>query len=232
MDAVRRTAVYVGVLFIIATVASLVASALSAPASASVYLTGVAGHADQVKVGVLFQLMAAIAVVLIPAFLFPILRQHNEGIAIGYLGIRIVEAVVMVVGAVGTLLLVTLSQKYVNAGAPPDQSYQTAGAVLQGIGTWTFVLDPLVFGVGAALFYYLLVRTRLVPLWLSLWGLAGAALVVGAAFSGLFGAFQFALAVPIAVQEMALAGWLIVKGFNSSVEPPGALPRTRTSTTD
>ncbi|MGP8077088.1 MAG: DUF4386 domain-containing protein [Thermoplasmata archaeon] len=232
MDAVKKLAVLVGALFIIATVASLIGSALSAPASASDYLTGVAGHANQVKVGALFQLLAAIAVVLIPAFLFPILRRHDEGIAIGYLGIRIVEAVVMVVGAVGTLLLVTLSQKYVNAGAPPDPSYQTAGAVLQGVSTWTFVLDPLVFGVGAALVYYLLARTRLVPLWLSLWGLVGAALVVGAAFSGLFGTFQFDLAVPIAVQEMALAGWLIFRGFNSSVEPPGTLQRTRTSTTE
>jgi len=100
----------------------------------------------------------------------------------------------------------------------------TTGAILPGIGTWTFVLDTLVFGVGAVLFYYLLARTRLVPLRLSLRGLASAALVIAAAFSGLFGTFQFALALPIAIQEMALAGWLIVLGFNPRVIAPPTAP--------
>jgi hypothetical protein len=80
-------------------------------------------------------------------------------------------------------------------------------------------LDPFIFGIGALLFYGLLVRARLVPRWLSLWGLAGAALVFAAGLSALlstFGALQYALAVPIGVQEMVLASWLILVGFNST----------------
>ncbi|MCI4368023.1 MAG: DUF4386 domain-containing protein [Thermoplasmata archaeon] len=214
MDAARKTAIVVGGLFVLATVASLAATSLTAPSTSSNYLTQAAAHADQVKAGALLQLTAALAVVLIAAFLFPILRRYDEGIAAGYLGVRVVEAVILVVGAVGTLLLVTLSQAYVGAGSPPDPSYSTSGVVLQGIGTWAFVADPLIFGVGAVLFYYLLFRSRLVPLWLSGWGMAGAVLVFGAGLTGLFGSFQYALAVPIAVQEMALAGWLILRGFS------------------
>jgi hypothetical protein len=214
MDSDRRTAVIVGILFVAATAASLLATQLTTSTSASDYLTRVSANANQVKIGVISELAAALSVVLIPAFLFPILRRYDEGVAIGYLGLRIVEAIVMVVGAVGTLLLVTLSQQYVNTGAPAASSYQATGGVLLGISTWTFVLDPLVFGVGALLFYGLLARTRLVPLWLSLWGVVGAVLVIAAAFTGLFGTFQYGLAVPIAVQEMVLAGWLILRGFS------------------
>jgi len=204
----------VGILFVVATAASLLSTQLTTSTSASDYLTRVSANATQVKFGAISEFAAALSVVLIPAFLFPILRRYNEGAAIGYLGLRIVEAVVMVVGAVGALLLVTLSQQYVNAGGPAASSYQATGGVLQGIGTWTFMLDPLVFGVGALLFYGLLARARIVPLWLSLWGVVGAILVIAAGLTGLFGSFQYALAVPIAVQEMALAGWLILKGFS------------------
>ena len=77
-----------------------------------------------------------------------------------------------------------------------------------------FILDPLVFGVGALLFYGLLARARIVPLWLSAWGVVGAVLVIAAGLTGLFGSFPYTLAVPIAVQEMVLAGWLILKGFS------------------
>jgi hypothetical protein len=230
MDSDRRTAVIVGILFVVATAASLLATQLTTSTSASDYLTRVSASANQVKIGVVAELAAALSVVLIPAFLFPILRRYHEGVAIGYLGLRIVEAIVMVVGAVGTLLLVTLSQQYVNAGAPVAISYQTTGGVLQGIGTWTFVLDPLVFGVGALLFYGLLARARIVPLWLSLWGVAGAILVIAAGFTGLFGSFQYPLAVPIAVQEMVLAGWLILKGFSlpvTNVARPGTFGRAK-----
>jgi len=214
MDSDRRTAVIVGILFVVATVAGLLSTQLTASTSASDYLTSVSANANLVKIGVVSELAAGLSVVLIPAFLFPILRRYHEGVAIGYLGIRIVEAIVMVVGAVGALLLVTLSQQYVNAGTPVATSYQATGGMLQGIGTWTFLLDPLVFGVGALLFYGLLAHARIVPLWLSLWGVVGAVLVIAAGFTGLFGSFQYALAVPIAIQEMVLAGWLILKGFS------------------
>ena len=206
----------VGGLFVLATVASLLSTSLTSSTTSSDYLSSVAANANQVKVGAVLELVGAGAVALIPAFLFPILRRHDERLALGYLALRILEAFVMVLGVVSTLLLVTLSQRYVGASNPADPSFATAGAILQGFGNWAFVLDPLVFGTGALLFYYLLFRARLVPRWLSAWGLLGAILVLTAALIGMFGAFPYVLAVPIAIQEMALAAWLILKGFRSS----------------
>lgn len=216
MDPNRRTAVVVGILFIVATVAGLVSTRLIASTTASDYLSSVAAHASEVKAGALLELAAAASVALIPAFLFPVLRRHDEGAALAYQALRILEAFVMILGAAFTLLLVTLSQKYVSASPPIDPSYQTSGALLQGMANWTFVVDPVIFGAGALLLYAILYRSRLVPRGLSLWGLVGAALVMAAGLIGMFGPFPFALAVPVAVQEMALAGWLIVRGFAAS----------------
>ena len=216
MDSDRQTAIIVGGLFILATAAGLASTALTTATTSSDYLSSAAANANPVKAGALLELMAAASVALIPAFLFPVLRRYDERIALGYLAIRILEAFIMVLGVVSTLLILTLSQRYVGAANPADPSFATSGAVLQGFGSWAFVLDPIVFGAGALLFYYMLFRSRLVPLWLSAWGLLGAALVIVAGLIGMYGAFPYVLAVPIAVQEMALAVWLILKGFRAT----------------
>jgi hypothetical protein len=174
---------------------------------------------------VILLLAAAVSVVLIPATLFPILRRYNEGIALGYLGFRVLEAITLTIDVVASLLLITLSREFINAGTPVDSYFQASGALLTGARDWTFPLNPLIFGPGSLMFNYLLYRSKLIPRWLSGWGLIGAALVTVFALLGLFGAgqarpvtggFLILLAVPIGVQEMVFAVWLIVKGFNLS----------------
>ncbi len=115
----RKTAIIVGILFIIATVFSLVGTSLiGSVIGAPDYLVNVYANKNQVILGVLLLLAAAASVVLIPAMMFPILKQHNEGIALGYFGLRIIEAVTFIVDAVSLLLLISLSQEYIKAGVP------------------------------------------------------------------------------------------------------------------
>jgi hypothetical protein len=157
--------------------------------------------------------------------MFPILKRIHEGIAAGYLGFRIIEATTFLPNMICTLLLLTLSREYVSAGAPASSSFQTSGILLLGVREWVFPLNPIIAGTGMLLLYYLLYQSRLVPRWLSLWGLLGATLVLVAGLTGLFGDFPFLLAAPIAVQEMALALWLIVKGFDpTNATTQGAAP--------
>jgi hypothetical protein len=122
------------------------------------------------------------------------------------------------------ILLLSLSQKFVQAGAPPSSYFQTLGAVLLSGYHWaTYVGGPLAFSVGALMYYSIFYKTKLVPRWLSNWGLIGAALTTLSSLLVMFniiGAFsttQIVLNLPfIGIQEMVLAVWLIVKGFNSS----------------
>jgi hypothetical protein len=165
-------------------------------------------------VGVLFLLGGALAVVLIPAMMFPILKKQNEGMALGYLVLRVVEGVTQVADALILLTLLSLSQEFVAAGLPVSSSFQTSGALISAANNWATLFDPIVFGLGALIFYYMLYASRLVPRWLSVWGLLGGALVFAFGLMWMFGNEQLYLALPIAVQEMVLAAWLIVKGFN------------------
>ena len=80
------------------------------------------------------------------------------------------------------------------------------------VATW---LTSIVFSLGALMFYYLFYRSRLIPRWLSVWGLAGAALYLAVPLLDMFGHGFGVLMAPLAVAEIVLAVWLIVKGLAS-----------------
>jgi hypothetical protein len=211
----RKTGMVAGILFILATAFSLASTSVTGPIlGASNYLTSASSNANQMVLGVLLLLAAAVSVVLIPAALFPVLKRYSESIALGYFGIRTLEAVTIVINAVSLLALVSSGQQYVKAGVSMVSAFQASGTLWLAVYNWTFWLDPIVFGVGGLLLYYLLYRHRLVPRWLSAWGFIGILLVMAFGVLLLFGSGPIYLAAPIAVQEMAMAVWFIVKGFN------------------
>lgn len=94
-------------------------------------------------------------------------------------------------------------------------------------GDWIAVPLDVAFGLGALMFYYLFYQSKLIPRFLSVWGLIGATLLLAAGLLGMFGLSPFStilifLNLPIAVNEMVLAVWLIVKGFNPSAIASGS----------
>ena len=169
-------------------------------------------------IGILLDLINCAAVVVIPVMLFPIFKKHDEALALGYLGSRIIESVILIVGDISLLSLLTLSQEYVQAAAPDASCFQTLGTLLLAASDWTFLLGPgIAFSLTALILNYLLYQSKLIPRFISVWGLIGATLLLAADLLAIFGFnLVMLLAVPIALQEMVFAVWLIVKGFNSS----------------
>jgi hypothetical protein len=140
---------------------------------------------------------------------WPVGKRYNETLAMGYVVFRgALETVLYIVGALGWLLLIALS-------AEPDAG-PIAGLVrtVEAVAWDQLVAIPFAFG--ALMFYVLLFRSRLVPRWLSVWGLVGAALYIVPPLGNMFGLSLGVLMAPLAVQEMVMAVWLIAKGFNSS----------------
>lgn len=223
-DSTRMNAVVAGVLFIVATAASLLSAPFLAPVTGADYLTDAVAHNGQVAIGVMLGFTAAFAAPGIAIALYPVLRRFDEGLAVGAVAFRIIEGVFYALGMFVLLSLSTLSREYVDAGASGDQPYATLGRTM--LAQYHWLVDAgllLAFAVGGLLYYLVFYRSKLIPTWLSAWGIGGVVLLIVAAVLIIFGvigplsAGQVALAVPIGVQEIVLAVWLIVKGFNRSV---------------
>lgn len=225
MNSERKTAIVAGALFIIATVASLMGSSFTGPIlGASDYLTSISVNGTPIMVGALLSFIAAAASSGIAISLYPVLRKHNEGLALGSVGFRLIEGVFYMVGAVCLLSLVTVSQEYVSAASQGTYYFQTLSHLLLTVHDLAgFVFGVLAFGVGALMYYSIFYQTRLIPRWLSVWGLVAILLLLAASLLTLFDGEPFSisgnlivLALPIALQEMVMAVWLIAKGFDSS----------------
>lgn len=230
MNSDRKTSIIVGVLFIMGF-AGILSTVLVKPILDDPnYLIKVSENENQVLIGTLSELIMAFACAGIAIWLYPVLRKHNEALALGAVGFRIIEAVLLIIFASGLPLLLVLSQGYVKAGTPDASYFQTLGALLLSVRDWTIqVLGAIAFSLGALMYYYIFYQSKLLPRWLSGWGFLGAALWLAAALLSMFGQISpfstamILLAIPIAVNEMVLAVWLIVKGFNSSAIASGSV---------
>ena len=226
MKTERKIAIITGVLFIIATTTSLLGNSFTAPIlNAPDYLTGISANGNQVMLGALFSLIAAATSASIAISLYPILKRYNESLALGAVCFRLIEGAFYIVPVLCLLLLLTLSQEFVNTGGQSISYFQILGSLLLAARDISgFVLGAISFSIGALMYYCVFYQSKLIPRWLSGWGLIGAVLMIlgsvltlvdGPPFS--ISGMLLLLAAPIAVQEMVLAVWLIVKGFNPSV---------------
>jgi hypothetical protein len=231
MNTNKKTAIIVGVLFITATVAGILSEFLflGPILNSPDYLINVSANENQVIIGALLLLIMAAAIFGIPVMLFPILKKHNENIALGYVVARIFEAVTVVVGVISLLSLLTLSQEFLIAGATDASYFQTFGTLLLAARDWTDLIGTqIVFSLTALILNYSLYQSKLIPRFISVWGLIGAPLILAAGVLGIFGlispfsTISIFLYLPIALQEMIFALWLIVKGFNSSAIDSGS----------
>ena len=219
MTSNRKTARIVGVLFITATVASSLGFVFLDPIlNAPEILGNVSANTIQMSIGVLLLLIDSAAVVGIAVMLFPILKKQSEALALGYVGFRIIEAVMIIVAVIIPLALLTFSQEYVQATVPDASYLQTLSTLLLTVWDWALLLGiMIVFSLTALILNYLLYKSELVPRWLSGWGFIGATLLLAAGLVKIFGInLSDIINLPIALQEMVFAIWLIVKGFNSS----------------
>ena len=228
-DPKRGAAITAGGLFIAATVANVVGTSLSRSLlDQTNYLGQVTANADRVTAGALLELVAAAASAGIAVALYPVLKAWGPGLALGSVVFRTIEAVMYVLAAVGLLSVVALSRGYPQA-APVDRALVQASAdAALNLRQQAGLVSVFVFTLGGLMYYVLFYRSRLIPRWLSGWGILAIALLLAVWLVALFThnpmTTYTVLALPLAVQEIVLALWLIVKGFASAPSDSGPQP--------
>jgi hypothetical protein len=229
MDPTAKTARVAGALFLITFATSIPALFLYGPVlNDAHYVTG-AGADGRVLAGAFLEVLLAVAGIGTAVTLFPVLKRHSEGIALGYVAARVLESTVIAVGIISVLSVLTLRHDFAGADGA---TFVIAGQALVAIHKWTFLLGPgFVAGAGNGLLLgALMYRSGLVPRPMAVLGLVGGSLACIAATLELFGVIQqvsavaAAVTLPEAVWEASLGVWLVVKGFRPAPVSCDPLP--------
>ena len=223
MSESRRTAVIVGILFIVGTCAGVSSVVCTGPILGSPnYLAAVSANQMPMQVGVLCALIMGFSLAMVPILMFPILRKHDEALALGYVVFRgALETATYVAMAVIWLALISVGIDFARPDTPMASHLQAVSAALRNAADSSQLMTVFVFGLGALIFYWLLYQSRLIPRWLPIWGFAAIALHLITGFLQLFGAVAASsplltvMNLPIFLQEMVMAVWLIACGFNA-----------------
>jgi hypothetical protein len=214
----RVTARLVGGLFIVATAAGVASVLLQQPViDAPDYLSEAHRHEGRLATGALLEIVMSAAVMAIAITIYPVLTRLRARLAIGYVVARAVEGTMYMIGSMGLLTVLTLGR----TAAEGSSAVVLGGLrdlVLAERDVTAAVMGTAAFAVSAVILNYVLFRARLVPRWLSAWGLAAATSYLAGGVLGVYGpdpfsATQTVLDLPLALQEMTLAAWLIIRGF-------------------
>jgi hypothetical protein len=178
------------------------------------FLSTISAHQSTLVLGAFLMLLTAPVEVGKAVLFFPILENHGKRTALAYLAAIIVEVVLLTLGALCLLMLVPLGQSAVDAGQASVDWAKALGALLVQSNTMAYQISQMSLGLGALFLCSLLFRTRLIPRWLAGWGVIGYALHVAGAIAEIFGIpISLILLIPGGLFELALAFWLLIKGF-------------------
>jgi hypothetical protein len=227
MNTYRKNAVMTGVLYFLGTVfgvlcyvvgGEVLTSIISGKPLAGVDMLGlVAANSSQLTAGAFLTFLMGISLVAMTVFLYPVIRKASKELAMGMILFRgALEGVFYCLSTLTFLTLVMVGNQYIAAGSD-SAVLQTIGNLLYKFANLAAPVSSIIFLIGCTCIYLTFYRTRLIPRWLSVWGFIGVITSLAAALLNFFHmdpGIGFYLEMVIAPQEIVMAVWLIVKGFN------------------
>jgi len=219
MNSIKKTSNMVGFLFLSTMIAGAVDAYMTAPILKS-SLENVYANRVLVKTGAFFALYMSIGIVGIAIVLYPLVKKYNETIAITYVSFRSIEGVLLILMLVCSMLVITVSEEYINSNGA-NESLLLFVKLIMKFKYLSYQSAMAVLGLGSMFLCYLFYQTRLVPRFLSLWGLIGYVLLFLSAILDMMGIIDTIdgmgalMYVPGGIWEfIAFPLWLFVKGFH------------------
>ena len=229
MNTYRMNAVMAGALYFLGTAfgvlggvigGKVLTSIISGKPLAGVDLLGlVAADSSRLTVGAFLTLMMGISLVAMTIFLYPVIRKASKELAMGLVLFRgALEGIFYFVTTLNILTLVAVGNEYIATGAD-SAVLQSIGNVLYQFENLKTPVSSIIFIIGATCIYLTFYRTRLIPRWLSVWGFIAVITYMASALLKFFhmdAGYGFYLEMVMFPQEILMAVWLIVNGFNPS----------------
>jgi hypothetical protein len=217
MNYERKLAIYAGTGFLLAIVFGTLGLGLTESFIQDLDFSIISENEISIKLGAISTMFMALSVMMISLAIYPVLHKKNPSLALGYVGLRFLEGFIFIITAVMLLVLVTLSKDITDTGFMNNFGH----LVLETRNHLGHVaLDMVLFPIAALIMYSIFFYSKLVPRWLSIWGIAASIIYMSAAYMVLFGfeplsPIYMIMNIPLALNEVVLGMFLILKGFNN-----------------
>jgi len=227
MNLLKNNVKLAGLLIIMGMIAGIlsIASAVDSPN----YLTEATARATQVSIAAFFQFILCLTYIGFAILLYPIVKKYNQLLALGFLSFRIIAGVLLIVGTIMLLSILVLSQEFVKSTLENQIVLEAFGNVLKITRDYiNHIFMVFAIGIANIMLYLSFLKTKLIPKWLSVWGISGTILSIVASMLLLFNIVDvitvayLVLNAPTGFFEITLGFWLIFKGFTN-------LPNTSSS---
>ncbi len=229
MKTYRMNAVMAGTLYFLGTVFGVLSVVIGGEVLTSIttskplegvdMLSLVAANSSQLTAGAFFIIMMGISLVAMTVFLYPLIRKDSKELATGMLLFRgALEGTGYILSTLAILAFVVLGNEYIATKAV-SADLQSIGNALYKFIDLMSPINSLMFLIGATCLYVSFYRTKLIPRWLTIWGLIGVVPYFAYAFLHFFHldtGYGFYLQMVLAPQEIVMGIWLIIKGFNQA----------------
>lgn len=223
MNAKRKSAFKIGALFIIAAVTSIIGLNLYNPIlQDSNFIIKNPSSGNKIFWGAFMEIILVFSVIGTSVTFYPVLKKHNESLAIAAVCFRVLEAVIITLGIISLLAIISLNNEYISEGESQSSTYLIIGKLMVSIHNWTFLFGPnIALGPSTFMTSYILYKNNLVPKFIAILGLIGGPMICLSGIFVMFGLFSqlsiwgLITAIPVFFYEMSLAIRLIMKGFKT-----------------
>jgi hypothetical protein len=216
MNKYRITARVVGVIYLAGFVVGIAGNLMiQSILGETNRLSAISANSMTLAIGASLWLMAVAGDAAHGVLMFPILKQHSERMAIGYLVARIVDAVFIAIMVLFVLIQIPLGSEHLKASFPGGTSYlQSLSILFKQSQQYSYEIGMISLGLGGLMLCYTFYITKLVPQWLALWGIVGYASIFCGMVSAIMGSgLGDVSSIPGGLWEVFIGVWLIVKGF-------------------
>jgi hypothetical protein len=214
----RTTATVVGIVYLAGFVVGIggniiIQSILGVPN----HLSTVFANSMMLGTGAILWLLTVAGDTAHGVLMLPVLKQHSERMAIGYLAARIIDAVFIAIMVLFLLIQIPLGSEYLKATASNSAFLQSLSTVSVQASKYAYQIGMSTLGVAGLLLNIMFYRTKLIPRWTAIWGLAGYAIIFAGMLSSILGSgLADVSSIPGGLWEVFVGVWLIAKGFDSS----------------
>ncbi len=218
----KKTAIIIGILFLIQFVLGVLLNQfLIGPITFDPdYLVIASANTSQLIIGTFISILSGALTVWIAVKLFPFFKPFSHTLALLYVGFSVVSFTVTLIDIVGVLSLLSVSIEYTNPEMQNGDFLKTIGTIFYAIRVWTHYLVLLIAALNLTVFYSALFISKLLPRFISTWGLLAVSLMLAALILNIFDVITFEtemmLFLPLAINQLVLIAWLLIKGFSES----------------